>query len=211
MTNVSKHASKVGLRKKLFAIGISELRKAGWVVDRIPKINKSSVRRISKPGQTMKVAIRTTQDTWIAFPRTDDDKAWVTLSDVDAVVAVSVDDGEKPKFAKVHMLDGDEMRERFDRAYAARKEAKHTIPIGRGVWLSLYKDEGTNPIQLVGAGAGNQTEPLAIVPLDDVDRMLDEGVQPTVSEPPLTIAEAKRRLAATFGVDPSSIKITVEA
>jgi hypothetical protein len=30
-------------------------------------------------------------------------------------------------------------------------------------------------------------------------------------EPPLTIPEAKRRLAATLGVEPSSIKITVEA
>jgi len=30
-------------------------------------------------------------------------------------------------------------------------------------------------------------------------------------EPALTIAEAKRRLAATLGVNPSSIKITVEA
>ena len=29
-------------------------------------------------------------------------------------------------------------------------------------------------------------------------------------EAPLTIAEAKRRLAITFGVDPSAIKITVE-
>jgi hypothetical protein len=30
-------------------------------------------------------------------------------------------------------------------------------------------------------------------------------------EPPLTILEAKRRLAITFGVDPSNIKIVVDA
>ena len=89
-----------------------------------------------KGGVTKLVSIRTTQDTWIAFPRTEEDKGWRTLDDVDQVVAVSVDDRQNPKFAKVHILDGNEMRDRFNRAYAARKKAGHSIPIGRGVWVS---------------------------------------------------------------------------
>ena len=187
-----------------------------------------------------------------AFPRTEDDTKWVTLCDVDVVVAVAVDDIENPRSAQVHMIDANEMRDRFDRAYAARRAADHTIPMKRGVWLSLYEEEGTSPVQRVGAGAGLTNPPIAKdVPLGESDtpvaptkqpnspsdyrttqygnspndypptqyvqnspsdyRTTQYGSSPSVDEQPLTIAEAKTRLARTFGVDPSSIKITVEA
>lgn len=38
----------------------------------------------------------------------------------------------------------------------------------------------------------------------------DEDAAPPGVEAPLSIAEAKRRLAVTLGVDPSNIKITVD-
>ena len=38
----------------------------------------------------------------------------------------------------------------------------------------------------------------------------DQISAPIFEDSPLTIAEAKRRLALTFGVDPSAIKIIVE-
>jgi len=44
---------------------------------------------------------------------------------------------------------------------------------------------------------------------DSVD--ISETAETDNKDKPLTIAEAKRRLAQTFGVEPSSIKITVEA
>ena len=220
MTNVWTSPEKVNRRERLFDIGVETLEAQGWTVERIPGSGKSSVRRITKNGKSEVVSIRTTQDTYIAFPRKQDDKTWVTLSEVDAVVAVSVDDGENPKFALVHMLPGDEMRDRFDRTYAARKSANHTIPLGRGVWLSLYLDEATSPPHLVGAGAGIAHPATARVPLEPDDEVDADGGSPVEprapkrsarDEPPLTIAEAKRRLAATLGVEPSSIKITVEA
>jgi hypothetical protein len=76
----------------LFDIGVEALEKEGWKVSRVPGSGKSSLRRITRGTESLDVSIRTTQDTWIAFPRTPDDKSWRTLSDVDAVVAVSVDD-----------------------------------------------------------------------------------------------------------------------
>ena len=96
-------------KNHLFNIAVDALRKAGWKVSSTGN-GKSSVRRIVKGGVTKLVSIRTTQDTWIAFPRREEDKGWRTLDDVDQVVAVSVDDRHNPKFAKVHILDGDEMR-----------------------------------------------------------------------------------------------------
>lgn len=219
VTNVYGTPKKVSMKTQLFQIAVSALEAEGWKVERVAGSGKSSVRRITKGGESKVVSIRTTQDTWIAFPRTEGDKSWRTLDEVDAVVPVSVDDKDEPKFAKVHLIDGDEVRSRFNRAYEARKNAGHKIPIGRGVWVSLYLPEANDPVSHVGAGAGLKFPPLATVPLMSVDDAgespLDDEKASSVSMPsgeaPLSIAEAKRRLAETFGVDPSSIKITVEA
>jgi hypothetical protein len=242
MTNIFGSEKKVRLKHRLFEIGVEALEKEGWKVSRIPGSGKSSLRRITRGSESLDVSIRTTQDTWIAFPRASDDKSWRTLSEVDAVVAVSVDDVENPRHVLVHMLDGDEMRDRFDRAYRARRKAGHTIPVGRGVWVALYHDEANDPPRLVGAGAGVKHPAFARVPLRPQD--LGTGLRPAESgdsegnddgegqparagggprQPSVTLAsasdggealtipEAKRRLAASLGVDPSNIKITVEA
>ena len=80
---------------------------------------------------------------------------------------------------------------------------------------SNYEEEGTSPVQRVGAGAGIANPAIAVVPLGEPDTPVAPTKQPNwasdVDEQSLTIAQAKTKLARTFGVDPSSIKITVEA
>ena len=208
MTNVSGSPEKVSLRRKLFSMGETALEQAGWRVERIQGIGKSSVRRITKGSERHTVSIRTTQDCWIAFPRNDEDNGWVTLDDVDYVVAVTVDEKDNPKKGLVFMIDGDEMRERFNRTYRARLDAGHTIPVGRGVWVSMFVEEDLAAPSTVGGGIALNRKPLASVLLGDDD--LDEPAdQP--DEAPMTIAEAKRRLAQSLGVDPERIKILIEA
>lgn len=215
MTNVSSTPKKVSVRKFLFNAAEDALKKEGWKVERIARSGKASVRRITKGKLQKTVSIRTTQDTWIAFPRTSDDAAWATLADVDYVVAASVDDRINPQFAQVHLVPGDEMRKRFDRAYAARKQAGYTLPVGRGIWLSLYEKESANPITHVGGGIGLAHPPIAKVPLSgqEVDSLSDEPEDAVeaapVAEAPLTIPEAKRRLAASLHVAETDIKITI--
>lgn len=218
MPNVSAHEVKVRRRRRLFQVGLEALKKEGWRIERVQGSGKSSLRRITRNGQSKLVTIRTTQDTWIAFPRERDDSDWVTLADADLVMAVSVDDPDEPRFAQAHLIDGDEMRERFDRAYQARLAAGHSIPTRRGVWVSLYQLEAQDPVNRVGAGAGLAHPAILRVLLDapgpdeegeDVDGF--EEADSGERGEPLTIAEAKRRLALTFGVDPSSVKITIEA
>jgi hypothetical protein len=219
MTNVYGTPEKVSMKTQLFGIAVQALQNEGYAVERVPGSGKSSVRRITKNGKSRVVTIRTSQDTWIAFPRTEGDKKWRTLDEVDAVVPVSVDDRENPRFAKVHLIDGDEVRARFNRAYKARMDAKHSIPVGRGVWVSLYHREANDPVSHVGAGMGLKFLPIATVPLSSAQiaaavAEVDQDAQPTelpVEEAPLSIAEAKRRLALAFGVTPANIKITVEA
>lgn len=214
MTNIFPTPEKMTMKTFLFSAAVSALERDGWKVGRVDGSGKSSVRRITKGAVSKIVSIRTTQDRSIAFPRTEGDKAWRTLDEVDAVVAASVDDKENPQSANIHLLPGDEMRDRFNRTYAARKKAGHTIPIGRGVWLSLYATESKSPVHFVGAGAGVAHPAFAKVPLDptalisrDDEAELEEA---TGNETPLTIAEAKRRLGLTFNVDPANIKIIVE-
>ena len=234
MTNVSGTPGKVRLRNLLRQIGIEALEANGWQVERIPKSGKASVRRITKGKESRRVAIRTTQDAYISFPRNARDTAWVTLSEVDSVVAVSVDDPASPKYALVHMIDAADMQDRFDRAYAARRAADHSIPVGRGVWVPLYVPDATSPPSHVGGGAGLDHPPIARVLLAS---RAQAGLKPDANAPangagagegrsgggdvpanawddgaqPLTIAQAKRGLALHLGVDPSSIRITVEA
>lgn len=223
MTNVST-PKKRATRRGLFAFAVETLEKQGWKVTRTS--GGASVRQITRGSESYKVSIRTSQDAWIAFPRKHSDAGWVTLDDVDYVIAVSVNDRNNPTLVRVHMIPGEDARARFNRAYAARKRANHVVPIGRGIWLSLYDEESPEPVNRVGAGMGLVYQAIATLDLaraslpsgDEADDDFGDGhgredTQISTQEqtqPPLTIAEAKQRLAATLGVPESAIKITVE-
>ena len=86
-----------------------------------------------------------------------------------------------------------------------------TAVLGAGVWLSLYHQEAKDPVRRVGAGAGLKHPPIARVPLSEVNEEDADLVLPPQPAGDLTIAEAKERLAAAFGVDPASVKVTIEA
>ena len=219
MPNVSTPAKK-NIRKKLQDAALIALGGRGWNVTKTKEFGTNHVCRITKNGASKLAAIRTSQDTWIAFMRNRDNTKWTTLADVDVVVAASVDSKLDPKFAQIHMIDANEMRDCFDRAYAARRAAGHSLPEGRGVWVSLYDEDSTDPPSRVGAGVGIAHPPIVRVPLGEVDAPAIGPPNPGATQPatpsdadeePLTIAEAKARLARTLGVDPASIRITVEA
>lgn len=228
MTNVSGTPKKRATRRGLFAFAVQTLEKEGWAVARVPGGGKASLRQITRGREVHKVSIRTTQDTWIAFPRDRSGKdGWVTLDDVDFVVAASVNDKANPTEARIHMIPGDEARDRFNRAFAARKAAHHILTAGRGIWVSLYEKDAKDPPTHVGAGAGLAHPAIAVLDLtksslptgaeegvdDEVDDS-EEAASPASAAPaeeaPLTIPDAKRRLAASLGVPESAIKITVE-
>ena len=209
MTNINKTPEKLVTRKRLGDIGVEALQMDGWAVEKIRGSGKSSMRRITRGKERRDIAIRTTQDQWIAFPRNDSDDGWKTLADVDAVVVVSVDDVVNPRFGLVHFIEGSEMRARFDRAYAAREAAHHQLDAGRGIWLSLYDRETNPPVRLAGAGLGLDHPPIARLPLwpEKAERSFE--VQGPMKS--ITISEAKELLARSLGVDPSNIRISIEA
>lgn len=212
MTNVSATPEKLELRRRLFRLGEEALEREGWRIERVPGSGKASVRRIVRNGESQIVSIRTTQDTWIAFPRSTDDKGWVTLDDVDTVIAVTVDDRDAPKWAAAYKVSAQEMRQRFDRAYRARKNAGHSVPAGRGIWVSMFAKEDPAVVGTIGGGIAVGKNPMLRVGLSENTESdeLPETVAAAPVEAPLTIAEAKRRIALSFGVDPEKVKILIE-
>jgi hypothetical protein len=222
MTNVSATPEKMAFRRGLRNAAEEALKGQGYKVERVQGAGKSSLRRITKGGVSKLVTIRTTQDRWVAFPRNKQDTAFTTLEEVDFVVAASVDDKENPRFAKIHLLPGDEMRERFERNYEARKRAGYSLPKGRGIWVALYEQDMNDPVNRVAAGAGLKHPPIATLPLVPVYGAADEAegdemdaeaeqvtAAPESDETPLTIGEAKRRLAKSLGVPVEAISITI--
>lgn len=227
MTDIFKEPGKNKMKRELMQLAISSLEKMGWQVEKIAGSGKSSVRRIVKGNDSKTISIRTSQDTWIAFPRNDGNDAWATLAGVDYVIAASVDRSDNPQFAQIHMIPGTEMRERFDRAYEARKKAGHSLPKGRGMWVSLYYEESNYPVNRVGAGVGLEEKYLiarAPIKLGGVElgradpnpsldlprRDVADSVAPAARETPhLTIPDAKRLLALSLGVSEADIRITI--
>lgn len=201
------------MKRKLFQLGLQALEQDGWTVQREHGLGKSSVRRISKNGDSKLVSIRTTQDRWIAFPAKPNGKGWFTLDDVEAVIAVSFSPSSRHE-AWAHQIPATEMRERFNRAYQARKEAGRHLPKGRrGIWIPLYDREGNNKnVSYVGGGAGLDHKPIARFPLDGGaggGATIPAG-DDTGPKGGLTMAGAKRGLALTYGVPETSIKIIIE-
>ncbi|BCI69034.1 hypothetical protein AA0242T_2570 [Acetobacter aceti NRIC 0242] len=216
MANIFEDPKKAARKAQLFEAGIHALENDGWQVEKIPGFGKGSVRKITKGSQERIVSIRTTQDQWIAFPRNDAGDAWVTLSDVDAIVAVSVDDKENPRFAQVHLIEGDEMRARFDRAYQARIKAGHSVPKKRrGIWISLYDEEASSPVSRVGAGAGIAHKPIARIPLAEpglpAEQEKKEAGHAGTDLRPLSISDAKKSLSMFLGVPEESIEIIIRS
>ncbi|MFH7812974.1 MULTISPECIES: hypothetical protein [Acetobacteraceae] len=216
MANIFEGPKKAARKAQLFEAGIHALENDGWQVEKIPGFGKGSVRKITKGSQERIVSIRTTQDQWIAFPRNDAGDAWVTLSDVDAIVAVSVDDKENPRFAQVHLIEGDEMRARFDRAYQARIKAGHSVPKKRrGIWISLYDEEASSPVSRVGAGAGIAHKPIARIPLAEpglpAEQEKKEAGHAGTDLRPLSISDAKKSLSMFLGVPEESIEIIIRS
>src|SRR4051794_27247295 len=197
MADVSSTPEKVVTRRGLFRLAEKALEGDGWKVSRVPRGGKSSLREITRGTEKKRVSIRTSQDTWVAFPRKTRGSGWVTLDDVDYVVVASVNERLNPTEARVHIIPGDKARDHFNRAYAAREAAGHTQPDGRGIWLSLYDPETPGgPVAHVGGGMGIDYQPVLVHDLTKTSLFAESELAVSVAPPaagtsgdPLTIPE----------------------
>ncbi|MEA2833314.1 MAG: hypothetical protein QOG66_1516 [Methylobacteriaceae bacterium] len=203
----------------------------GYTLKRVPGRGLSNIWTMSKDGKTLRASIRTTRDRWFAFPPLAKGKKWKTLDEVDTVIVASVDSRDEPENVEVFIFPADEVRARFNAARTARVNAGQAVQDNFGMWVRLDYDNRKVPAA-VGSGIIDKYKFIATYSLEELiagnaeqlsvadDKELstsdltheESSEQRRESAVPLrlTIPEAKAALAATLGVSPGIIKITIE-
>lgn len=155
----------------------------------------------SMDGKTVRAVIKTSTGGRVSFGRRNDE--WSGLEDSDFVVIVAPT-GFHADDHVVSMFDQQTMRKLFDENYNAQEKAgMGNLPN----WIAPFHEEGRGP-RGVGDGFGDKalwSEPLAETPTSP--SAPKSGPVGMVAG--LTIIEAKRALAKTFGVDPDAVEITI--
>ena len=196
---------------------------AGYKLTRVPGRGLSNIWNMEKGGKTQIAAIRTTRDRWIAFPPLQGGTKWKTLDDVQMVVVAAVDSKENPRKISVYIFPADDVRKRFDAAYAARTAAGHTNKDNFGMWVALDHDP-RGIASSVGSGITQHYKPVAVYPIETL-------LSANANQPPLaadeieeeteeqeakftTIAEvmawARDRVAEIAGVKVDSVKLDLK-
>ena len=148
-------------------------------------------------------AVRTAKHGWFAFPWNEDH--WGTLRESKFAMVVSFDDDDAPTATSVHFFQADRLLKAFDVARQARLKRGLKVSNNTGMWVALHAHPSLPD--------NDNFEILA----DWVVRAPLTRKQPQASAAPdsasnprgLSIAEAKMRLAAYYGVDPQTIEIVI--
>lgn len=223
MTNIYATSEKKELRHALLHFGLETLRAQGYAVRRAAGHGGRQVYEATKGDETLLVALRTSQNSWFAFPRLGDDNGWLTLDEVDHVLVASVDAPHQPSEVRVHLMPAEEVRARFEQARRARLAVGNVVPLKRGMWLSLYSPNVASPVSYVGGGLGLDYPPIATRSLAQVlDEALaaetlsaeevgpDEDLGEDGDGGGFDLLEAKRQIARALGVPVEAVRITVE-
>lgn len=202
----------------------------GYTISRVPGRGLSNIWNVEKNGKKQVAAVRTTRDRWIAFPPLEGGKKWKTLSDVDLVVVAAVDSKEDPQNVEVYLFPADDVRKRFNEAYAARTKAGQVHKDNYGMWVALDKDK-RGIASSVGSGIIDHYKRIANYSIDallsdaeveedDAELAVEEHAEERAeaeSAPvrgPSTIGEvmnfARRRIAEVAGVRPEAVKLDLK-
>lgn len=182
-----------------FLVGAAKraVEEQGYHPKKVPGRGLSNVWLLERDGKTQSASIRTTRDRWIAFPPLEGGSRWKTLDDVDLVVVAAVDSKENPRNIEVYVFPAQEVRQRFNAAYASRREAKQVMRDDFGMWVGLDRDVRELPAS-VGSGIVEQHAPVAVYAINDL--VSEVGKRPS----------APTRTSSTPTAAPASTVIEVD-
>ena len=223
MPNRLKSLSEGSQWRLLVSAGKRALENEGYALSRVPGRGLANVWTAERGGKKQIASIRTTRDRWFAFPPLEGGSRWKTLDDADLVVVAAVDSPESPAKVEVYLFPADEVRRRFNAAYAARRKAGRAVRDNFGMWVALDPYEHGVSTD-VGSGLAIAYEPIAVYSIDDLIRgntedevnlaELSSDMKETRESPPETIAEvmawARERIAEIAGVDPGAVKLELK-
>lgn len=193
----------------------------GFSLSRVPGRGLSNIWNITKDGKTRVASIRTTRDRWIAFPPLHGGAKWKTLDDVQTVIVAAVDSKDDPENVEVYIFPADEVRKRFNAAYAARNKEGLTIKDNFGMWVSLDRDD-RGLAASVGSGILDHYKRVAAYSISDLlsenpheDAVAEELEQyPPEAGGSTTIAEVmmwtRERVAQLAGVQADAVKLDLK-
>jgi hypothetical protein len=190
----------------------------GYALERVPGRGRSNMWHGSKGSEQSSIAIRTTQDRYIAFPPLNGGKNWKTLDDVDLVAVATVRDWSDNPMVDIYLFEASTLRKHFSDAYAARTAAGMTVTDEFGMWVGLDADDRNTPAA-IGSGIAVDRKPIGtysflalaggdVVANGDVEvggnRVDLDEEPPTIAE---ILAQASEKIAAVAGVAVSSIRL----
>lgn len=207
----------------------------GYSLNRVPGRGLSNIWNVEKNGKKFVASIRTTRDRWIAFPPLDGGKKWKTLDEVDVVAVAAVDSKENPRNIEVYVFPADDVRKRFNDAFAARTKAGQVNKDKYGMWVGLDQDK-RGIAASVGSGIVDYHKPIANYSIDalisevateadDAEPAIEDRREVRVnSEPtrdpgqstpgPSTIAEVmswvRQHIAEAAGVSPEAVRLDLK-
>lgn len=167
--------------------------------------------KLTKGGKTFVCTVRSTRDRWFAFHRRDDG-GWDTLDKADFVAVASVNDRKTPTKMEVYLLEREPVMTAFNEAFEARTSAGHIIKENTP-WVGLDAPKNQT-VTSVGSGLADKALWMEVIdPMSEVvhKEMTSEADAPKLEKQPvaLTIVEAKKALAITYGVPTEAIEITI--
>lgn len=164
----------------------------GYSLERVPGRGLSNIWNIKKNGKSQVASIRTTRDRWFAFPPLEKGKKWKTLDDVEVVIVATVDSKEDPENVEVYIFPADEVRTRFDAAYAARIKAGQNPKDNFGMWVALDRDTRRTATS-VGSGIIDSYRPVATYSIDELlDARPDFEEEPEQEDLPMSEPEVEQ-------------------
>ncbi len=205
-------ATSNAARRFLLSAGGALLVQLGYQIDDRSQ-GKRAVWHLRRNGALERADVRTTRDRWFACTRSHDGR-WPALDGVDKVVVVATDGRHLPREIQLYVFPASKVRERLEKAYAARSDAGVKIDGGFSLWIGLDATDSDSPTR-VGCGLGGEHPPVARRPLDDGPlQPAPVWTNASTSGPPRrTIAEVKaaaaREIADIAGVPTESVRIEV--
>ncbi len=161
-----------------------------------------------KDGKSIKVGIKTAADRWVGVPRQPNGQ-WGLLSAVDLVFVVTVDSFYTPSEIQLYEFDPLVVIEKAKKVYATAATHGQT-----GLqWIPLDHHEGRSSTSMSAGPLGPVGKVIVAEQIKWIESVAAsketfEGAEQH-SDIGLSILEAKRRLAITFGVNPEAIDITI--
>lgn len=198
--------------KTLRGAAVTALMKRGYEVESFTGRGRpaGTFLKLTKDGKTFICTVRSTRDRWIAFHRRDDG-GWDTLDKADFVAVAAVNDRQNPTKMEVYLLEQASVMKAFDAAFDARTQAGHIIKENTP-WVGLDAPKSQS-ITAIGSGLADHALWLEVINPAGEAAHEEMAAEPELSqeEKPLTltIAEAKKALATTYGVPPEAIEITI--